>query len=69
VARRRPARLTFQPRRAAGAHLQQLLSDDRYRLRMSAIQAQLQRAGGCTRAADIVEQALCQQQIVLAEAT
>ena len=50
-------------------HLQQLLSDDRYRLRMSAIQAQLQRAGGCTRAADIVEQALCQQQIVLAEAT
>ena len=50
-------------------HLQQLLSDDRYRLRMSAIQAQLQRAGGCTRAADIVEQALCQQRIVLAEAT
>jgi len=50
-------------------HLQLLLSDADYRLRMSAIQAQLQRAGGCARAADIVEQALCQQQIVLAEAT
>ncbi|MBY4888575.1 glycosyltransferase [Pantoea sp. DY-15] len=50
-------------------HLRQLLTDDRYALRMSAIQAQLQRAGGCQRAADIVEQALCQQQVVLAEAT
>jgi len=50
-------------------HLQQLLQDDRYPLRMSAIKAQLRRAGGCARAADIVEQALCQQQVVLAEAT
>ncbi len=50
-------------------HLQLLLSDSHYRLRMSAIQAQMQRAGGCQRAADIAEQALCQQQIVLAEAT
>lgn len=50
-------------------HLQQLLADDRYTLRMSAIQAQLRRAGGCERAADIVELALCQQQVVLAEAT
>ena len=50
-------------------HLQHLLNDSRYRLRMSAMQAQLQRAGGSTRAADIVEQALCQQQVVLAEAT
>ncbi|WP_343550949.1 glycosyltransferase [Pantoea sp.] len=50
-------------------HLQKLLADDRYKRRMSAIQAQLQRAGGCERAADIVELALCQQQVVLAEAT
>ncbi|ORM61842.1 zeaxanthin glucosyltransferase [Pantoea rodasii] len=50
-------------------HLQQLLSDDSYRLRISAIQAQLQRAGGCERAADIIEQALGQQRVVLAEAT
>jgi len=50
-------------------HLQLLLSDSHCRRRMSAIQAQLQRAGGCQRAADIAEQALCRQQIVLAEAT
>lgn len=50
-------------------HLQQLLADDSYRLRISPIQAQLQRAGGCERAADIVEQALGQQRVVLAEAT
>lgn len=50
-------------------YLQQLLNDPHYRLRMSAMQAQLKRAGGCARAADIVEQALCRQQIVLAEAT
>ena len=50
-------------------HLQQLLTDDGYRLRISPIQAQLQRAGGCERAADIVEQALGQQRVVLAEAT
>lgn len=50
-------------------HLQQLLADDRYSVRMSAIQAQLQRAGGSDRAADIVEQALGQQRVVLAEAT
>jgi len=50
-------------------HIHTLLTDPRYRLRMSAIQAQLQRAGGCARAAEIVEQALCQQQVVLAEGT
>ena len=50
-------------------HVQQLLHDDRYQLRMSAMQAQLRRAGGCARAADIVEQALGRQQVVLAEAT
>lgn len=49
-------------------HLQQLLNDQGYRLRMSAIQAQLQRAGGCERAATIVEQALGHQRVVLAEA-
>lgn len=50
-------------------HLEHLLADEGEVLSLSAIQAQLQRAGGCERAADIVEQALGQQRVVLAEAT
>jgi len=49
-------------------HLQHLLDDDGYTQRISAIQTQLQRAGGSERAADIVEQALVQQRVVVAEA-
>lgn len=49
-------------------HLQHLLDDDGYTQRISAIQSQLQRAGGSERAADIVEQALVQQRVVVAEA-
>jgi zeaxanthin glucosyltransferase len=48
-------------------HLQHLLDDDRYAQRISTIQSQLQSAGGSERAADIVEQALVQKRIVVAE--
>ncbi|WP_428945347.1 glycosyltransferase [Pantoea sp. FN060301] len=39
-------------------NLNELLEDESYRLRLGAVQAQLKKAGGTVRAADIVEQAL-----------
>ncbi|AUX92180.1 glycosyltransferase [Mixta gaviniae] len=47
-------------------HLQALLSNDAYRQRLTRMQAQLERAGGAARAADVVEQALRERHPVLA---